>query len=180
MALIDELEQKYGLSGSARSNISNIQSQTGGDLLGSIESKYGISSGSLIDNIESKYGLGGKPKVQQQVQQQTVPAYTGQIESDSPLSFGQRAGLSTAGSAEAKKSILEQMGFETLQDQQGNLLVKQGDKVFPVDEKGFSIGDIADFVGGQLPIVGERIWKCKWITTKIGTRIRFWRRTQKG
>ena len=88
-------------------------------------------------------------------QPQQEQSYTGKIEDTSPLSVGQRAGLSTAGSSEGKKNILTKMGFETLQDQEGNLLVKQGDRVFPVDEKGFSIGDIADFIGGQLPIAGS-------------------------
>ena len=54
MGLLEDLESKYGLSGSARSNISNIQSQTGGSLIDSVESKYGIGGGSLIDTIEGK------------------------------------------------------------------------------------------------------------------------------
>lgn len=80
--------------------------------------------------------------------------YAGSVENSSPLSFGQRTALGTESSQEGKINILKNMGFDTLQDKDGNLLVRQGDKVFPVDEKGFSIGDIADFLGGQLPVVG--------------------------
>lgn len=105
-----------------------------------------------VNTIKSSQPVGFLNKVTALKQSQP---YTGTVDNVSPLSLGQRTGLSTAGSVEGKRNILKQMGFETLQDQQGNLLIKQGDKVYPVDEKGFSIGDIADFVGGQLPIVGN-------------------------
>lgn len=82
---------------------------------------------------------------------QTQDVYTGTIEKSSPLKTSQRVGLSTENTIEGKKNILKQMGFEPLQDQNGDLLVRQGDKVYPVDEKGFSIGDIAEFFGGQIP-----------------------------
>jgi len=86
--------------------------------------------------------------------QQTQPKpYTGPIESGaSPVTAGQRAAISF-GNDEGTKNYLNQLGFETLQDAQGNLLVKKGDRVYRLDEAGWTIKDFADMLGKAIPTI---------------------------
>ena len=76
--------------------------------------------------------------------------YAGPVVNESPLTKTQRFALSTPEDVEGKKNILRTFGFEPLQDKDGNLLVRSGDKVYNVDEKGFSLGDIAELFGQGL------------------------------
>ena len=119
-------------------------------------SSFSPKPGAVGLTIEQLQRAGAKPVAPQPPQtQEQLNAYKGPVETTSPLSATQRAGVSTEPSVEGRKNILKNMGFEPLEDAEGNLLVRYGDKVHPVDEKGFSIGDLADFAGGQLPIIGN-------------------------
>lgn len=118
------------------------------------------SGGIRFDDIEELI-TGKKLQSQQQIQQipqQQQQAYAGPIQSgSSPVSTMQRAGISTANTQEGRMNILKAMGFEVLTDPKGELLVKQGDKVFPVNEKGFTLGDLADYAGSQIPALASMV-----------------------
>lgn len=134
MGLLEDLEQQYNLTPSVRSNIGNIQEQTGG---------------SLLEQVEKQYNLGGEQPAQQEPTQQEG-IYTGQVEEGTPITAGQRARLSF-GDEEGIKQYLTSVGFEPTQDTEGNLLIKKDDKVYRLDEAGFSFKDIADMAGKTLP-----------------------------
>ena len=154
MPLIDELEQKYGISASILPPTTPKSGLVGGaatSLINQLELKYGIGSASK--------GTGQLPPPQpspQPAQSGQVPVFEGAIQDRSPLSFGQRAALSF-GDVKGSVNYLQTLGFEVLNDATGNLLVKKPgeEAVFRVDEKGFSGLDIADMFGKALPTIAS-------------------------
>ena len=138
MPLFDDLEQKYGLPPNAVGNINKLNNT------------INPNGGGLFGDLQQKYGSRQQPKTQQP---QQPTHYQGEIINKSPLTNLQRGILQTPEDVEGKKNILRNMGFEPLEDKDGNLLVRSGDKVYRVDEKGISIGDLAELFGQGLTTI---------------------------
>lgn len=76
------------------------------------------------------------------------------VSEGSPLTFAQRLRLSF-GNTEGQKNYLRSIGLNPLEDSEGRMLVQKGDKIYQVDEAGFSASDIADLTGKALPFLGS-------------------------
>lgn len=85
---------------------------------------------------------------------QKTPPVT--ITAGSPLSFTQRLKLSF-GDEKGKEDYLKKLGYTVSKSSKGETLISKEGKTYRVDEKGFSVSDIADVAGGALPFLGSII-----------------------
>lgn len=110
----------------------------------------------LLGGFASKFNA-APVQGQEPVQSAQPTGFTGPIEKGSPLSFKQRATVSTAETDEGREAIVQNLGFETLRGEDNELLIRIDDRVYRADEEKFSLKDLADLFGPGLTTAGALI-----------------------